>query len=778
MLIFVLQTIWLYIKELAGKDLDIATIFKFLLYFAPKLIPLVLPLTILLASIMVFGNFAENYEFAAMKSTGISLQRSMTGLSIFIVILGITTFFFSNNVIPWAEYNSYNLRKNIAKLKPAMAIAEGQFNEVGDINIKVAEKTGDRGQYLRDVVIHKKSPKGRGNYTTIKSDHGELIGEEDSDIIQLILYDGNYYDDTPPKDFKNKEKRPFVKSYFEKYTFNIDLSNLNNVDLDDKNYADKYSMLNMAELNYTVDSLKIEEKEDYSNFSNSLYNRTGIGNLNKGLNINLDSIQEKDLNKEKDFMSLINTPKKVQLVDMAINSITSTQQIIKTKKQTLKQKHIWLNKHIMALHDKIALGFACIILFFVGAPLGALIRKGGIGLPMVIAILLFLTYHFIGIFAKNSAKDGSFSPVIATWFSTLIMLPLGIFLTRRATADRGLFESQGILEPLKAMFGIKNSGLDSDNSKFDESSTEYNSLQPLSNNQLIDIIKNFRQYDHTIKYKNTALAIINSRGISNQQLKFSGNFTNEHFEESIRLKNKYDEDSKLALILYSITLLLILPGAILKNNDFPLIGNALFLIGIIIGIVFLISLIRSFISFSNLNKHLEKGTLSSTIIFLLLGLPLYFINYFLQRKKLNTELFINNSNKENTKTNIEHITNKSLDSKSIESINTNYSNYKSYSKFAIIHYGISAVLFVLYFVLKNNKFESIAIASLQISAIALIIFIIYWAWSYIKINTIYNSLKIPESKPNIFLLLIGLPLYFLVFVLLGNKLKEDLKQII
>ena len=154
MLIFVLQTIWLYIKELAGKDLDIIVVAKFLLYFAPKLIPLVLPLTILLASIMVFGSFADNYEFAAMKSTGVSLQRAMAGLSVFIVLLAILTFFFANNVIPWAEYNSYNLRKNIQKLKPAMVIAEGQFNDIGNITIKVDEKSGDRGQYLKNVILH------------------------------------------------------------------------------------------------------------------------------------------------------------------------------------------------------------------------------------------------------------------------------------------------------------------------------------------------------------------------------------------------------------------------------------------------------------------------------------------------------------------------------------------------------------------------------------------------------------------------------------------------
>jgi len=141
MFIFVLQGLWLYISELAGKDLDISVTAKFILYYMPRLIPLVVPLTILLTSIMVFGNFAENYEFAAMKSTGISLQRAMRSLSVFIVILGVACFFFANNVIPWGEYHFYNLRKNIAKVKPALAIAEGQFNEIGNINIKVDKKS-------------------------------------------------------------------------------------------------------------------------------------------------------------------------------------------------------------------------------------------------------------------------------------------------------------------------------------------------------------------------------------------------------------------------------------------------------------------------------------------------------------------------------------------------------------------------------------------------------------------------------------------------------------
>ena len=450
MLIFVLQTIWLYIKELAGKDLDIIVVAKFLFYFTPKLIPLVLPLTILLASIMVFGSFAENYEFAAMKSTGISLQRSMAGLSIFIVVLGITTFFFSNNVIPWAEYNSYNLRKNIAKLKPAMAIAEGQFNEVMNYNIKVANKHGDRGQYLDSVVMHKKTGNGIGNYTTIVSKTGELIGNEDSDVLKFILYDGYFYDDTPPKDAKERLRHPMTRSHFKKYTINIDLSGLNQGDLEEKNISNKYNMLNISDLNYSIDSLRTALNKDYTDFSTSLYNRSNLPVLNTGL-----KIKKKDSSFNGDVLSLFSNRKKVQLIDMAINANKSSIQIVNIKDKQFQDKYIWLNKHIIALHEKLALGFACIILFFVGAPLGALIRKGGIGLPMVVAILLFLTYHFIGIFAKNSAKDGSLNPVFAAWFSTLIMLPLGVYLTKRATADRGLFEFDHIIEPLKKLIGSR-----------------------------------------------------------------------------------------------------------------------------------------------------------------------------------------------------------------------------------------------------------------------------------------------------------------------------------
>ena len=201
MFIFVLQTIWLYISELAGKDLDVWIVLKFLWYVSPRLIPLVLPLTILVTSLMVFGSFAEKYEFAAMKSTGISLQRAMGSVIGFIIVLSITAFFFANNVIPYSEYKWQNLRRNISQFQPSMVISEGQFSQIGDMfNIKVEKKSGDRDQFLKDVVIHKKNEtKPNGNFTVIIANNGELASEEGSNTLSLILKEGNYYEEIQTK---------------------------------------------------------------------------------------------------------------------------------------------------------------------------------------------------------------------------------------------------------------------------------------------------------------------------------------------------------------------------------------------------------------------------------------------------------------------------------------------------------------------------------------------------------------------------------------------------
>ena len=632
MLIFVLQAIWLYISELAGKDLDVAVVGKFLMYIAPTLIPLILPLTILLTSIMVFGNFAENYEFAAMKSTGISLQRAMRSLSVFIVILGVTTFFFSNNVIPWAQYNSYNLRKNIAKLKPAMAIAEGQFNDIGNINIKVGKKSGDRGQYLKDVVIHKKPSNGVGNYTTILSKTGELVSSEDSNILQLILFDGWYYDDVQKKEYSERQKQPFAKSEFKKYIFNVDLSDINNIDLDEKQITSKYDMLGLSELDYTIDSLVKKKYETYEEFSTNIYNRSAIKTLNEGLTI------EKDSAYSNEIIDLFQLNKKSTVIDLALNSINSTKDVIASKDSQISRENKWLNKHVFAFHEKFTLGFACIILFFVGAPLGALIKKGGIGLPMVIAIFLFLTYHFIGLFAKNSGYNGSLSPVLAAWLPTMIMFPLSIYLTRTATFDKPIVNLDFIAEPIKKLFKIKDESEESANQLLDEHSTEFNILKNHETNKLIDIIKNYHQYDYPKSFRNSSIKILADRGISEEELRLGGNLTNPVYEDANRAVNLFNENSKIAFVAYLAYLVFTVLALVFNNNKLPALAVISGILAVILVISFLVYLIKLYTNLSNFYKILNEKNTINILGIAIIGIPLYFLVYFYYQKKLKEDI--------------------------------------------------------------------------------------------------------------------------------------------
>lgn len=465
MFIFVLQSIWLYISELAGRGLDLIIVLKFLWYVSPRLIPLVLPLTILVTSLMVFGSFSENYEFAAMKSTGISLQRAMRSLTVFIVFLSILVFFFANNVIPYSEYRWLNLRRNIQQFKPAMAIAEGQFSQIGDeFNIKVKEKSGENDQFLDEVVIHKKEKQRiSGNSTVIIADNGELTSEEGSNTLSLVLNDGNYYSEVYSKDPMRKVRNEFVRSSFEEYIINIDLTEFNNKDIDKENKLNNQNMYNVEELRAEIDSQSQRYTNTIKAFSNSMYFRTGMTKFKsqntKKAFTDKDSIPFKT---NDTLLNIFNAKHQKEIVKMAFNNVKSSLQAVDSKNKEYTNKEKQLNKYEIALNEKYALAITCIILFFVGAPLGAIIRKGGMGLPMVIAIVLFLTYHFIGIFAKNSAEDGTLHPVIATWLSTFIMLPLGIWLTYRATTDQGIVNFDGITSRISKLFK-KNEKEDSKN---------------------------------------------------------------------------------------------------------------------------------------------------------------------------------------------------------------------------------------------------------------------------------------------------------------------------
>lgn len=452
--IFVLQSIWLFIAELAGKDLDFVTIFKFIFYYSPIMVPLVLPLSILLASIMTFGSFAENYEFAAMKSGGISLRRAMKFLIICTFVFSAVAFLFANNIIPEAQYRFVNLRKNILQTKPAMAIGEGQFNKIGlTTTIKVDKKSGENGEFLEGITMHMKKGEFGPVTTVIKAKNGVLKSDETTNLLQLDLLDGNYYEDIQPQKMEEREKLPFAKSSFKKYTINIDLAKLNGSSEEGGEIINAYNMLNMSELKYTIDSLQLNYNKDVISYSE---------NIDKTSQSLTDALQVPDLNSfvtpvktkpTKDLLKIIPSENKATIIEVAKSNISNTIFSLEGYTTDLEMKKNYINDYWIGYYDKIFVAYSCLLMFFIGAPLGAIIRKGGLGLPIVFAVLIFIIFNFANTFGKKLAGQDALHPFIGVAAGALILTPFAILFTYRATNDMGLtIDLDWLINPLKNIF--------------------------------------------------------------------------------------------------------------------------------------------------------------------------------------------------------------------------------------------------------------------------------------------------------------------------------------
>ena len=644
MFIFIFQSIWLFIDDLAGKGLDMMIIGKFFFYKMPELTEKVLPLTVLLSSILTFGNLAENYEFAAIKASGISLQRAMLPVIAFVVLLGGVTFYFANSVIPASEQKIFYLRRNIAKLKPAIAIAEGVFSdfETADMNIKVDRKYGDNDNFLENVIIHQKND-NKVNFRVIKAKHGELKSSQNSNIIQLVLNDGNLYQNVEGTS-SDKRKYPFAQSVFETYTMNIDLSEFNNVDLEEEKELRTEKMKNISRLRKDIDSINQDNVRRVTSFSKVTSERMGAfvalpktDSILKNRNIPVDSTSDKDFDPRTDaIISLFKDWQQVQLMNSAKNSATNVLTSVRGKKTEMNKRYEFHRRHILSLHKKFALAFSCIILFFVGAPLGAIIRKGGLGLPMVIAIVLFLIYYFLGVFAENYSKKGNIHPMLGAWMSTLVMLPLGVILTKRATADKGLMSFGVIIDVFKKIFKKKESPKHKSIQPeiYDTNSDDYKLLNANSDENLIDIAQRYKQYELEEISRETALHILESRGISTLNLKLSGQLDNSKFDRAEQHLKSYYRNSNIGLVTYIMSILLIVATAFVGNVT----ADILSLIGIVFGLVTLIFVMIAATNYTKVRKAIGKDDSNLFFILFLIGLPTYFIIYLFTRSKLKKEL--------------------------------------------------------------------------------------------------------------------------------------------
>lgn len=444
--IFVLQGVWVYIEELAGKDLDLFTVARFLFYYSPRMISMVLPLSVLLASIMTFGSFAENYEFAAMKSAGISLQRTMRSPTIFILGLSLISFWFVNDVAPKSEYKFVNMRRDIIQAKPAMAIAPGQFNDLGKISLKVDEKTGKKGEDLENVTIHIKSDIGTVNRTVIRSEEGQLESDDAANLLNLHLLDGNYYEDVATKSFEQQQRMPFAKAHFEKYTIVVDLSQFE-VEENNDEINSTAKMMNVSQLKTAMDSLGTNLSREINSQTENVAVRTENPIFQSRPNQTVITVDT-----EEKFVETETEQRLGQIFRTAANNTEnikfSVQNNIERNENQLKE----INFHEHVLQNKFALAFSCMLMFFIGAPLGAIIRKGGVGLPMVFAVIIFITYHFVNTFGYKLAQENVLSGWFGAWVGTFTLLPLAVNFSYKATRDRGISSMDNMWYDVKTWF--------------------------------------------------------------------------------------------------------------------------------------------------------------------------------------------------------------------------------------------------------------------------------------------------------------------------------------
>ena len=629
--IFVLQAIWLFISELAGKDLDVGLIIKFLAFYAPKIVPLVLPLSILLASIMTFGNFAENYEFAAMKSSGISLNRAMKGLTIFICGLSIVAFFFANNVIPKAEYKFLNLRKNIIQRKPAMAIVEGQFNAIGNFNIKVDKKGGENGEKLTGVTIHKRKL-GDVNTTIIRSKRGLLKSSEDSNLLQLELFDGYYYEEVDSKKPAERLKKPFAKSSFSKQIMNIDLTLLNSDNMDEEKISNTNNMLNISELRYTLDSLETSYVKESKSIADNIaqrYNTALIGIPTHKLPTTTDATVKRD-SMPKNILDLV--PAKddqLRVLDIASNNIISAEYLVTAGKDQLYERNKNINGHWLALYEKFVIAFSCLLMFFIGAPLGAIIRKGGLGLPIVFAVLIFIVFHFINTFGRKVASEGGIPAFMGSWMSSFVLSPLAVFLTYRATNDMNVSISfDWITVPFQRLFAKDTSEeqpvFNLDNIAI-SNTEEWNSLRELTDEAVLHIVKNAKQHNYTAEYRKKALKVLEERGITQDMLKEDSNLYNLQYLKAKYHYDKYKAYTTTALVSYLVALV---------SAPFVNKGMAFIIPGVLAIVVFYLAVYRVHSNLKGLSTVFGKKTGANLIIHLLFGFPFYILILFYNKSSV------------------------------------------------------------------------------------------------------------------------------------------------
>ncbi len=454
-----MQFFWLYMDELLGKGLGGWPILQLLFLMSSTMVPLALPLGVLLASIMTFGNMGENYELVAIKSAGISLLRFMRPLVILMFLIAGGAFVFNNNIIPVANLKALSLLYNLRNSKPTLNIRAGQFNsDISNFAIKVGEKDED-GRHIKNVIIYDESS-GMGNDNVVLANKGEMFPSKDKRYLVFRLQDGwTYKEGMDGRNFGDPHTVQY-RMNFKQYDKIFDLSGFKISNTSQDLFKGNYQMLNVTQLAAQMDTIRINQQRDikvseryispYIKLAASPEERK---NLVKAIDTSKSAVT---VGYKQSFLERVPDSLHTRVVEIVRSNIRNQASMIGITANGLKFSNENLRKYAVALHQKFTLSVACILLFLIGAPLGAIIRKGGLGLPIVVAVAFFVFYHMMSITGEKLAITGALPPAVGMWMATGILLPIAFVIIRQARNDSSVFTKELYMRMLAAVTGVSN----------------------------------------------------------------------------------------------------------------------------------------------------------------------------------------------------------------------------------------------------------------------------------------------------------------------------------
>lgn len=431
-LVLLMQFVWKYVDDLVGKGLEFSVIAELLMYASATFVPMALPIAVLFASIMTMGNFGEKYELVAMKAGGVSVRRVMMPMALVALLLTGMAFYFANNVMPTAMLKYRMTLYDITRKKPAVNIRPGEYyKELDGYVIRVGNK-GKDGRTLEDIIIYDHS-RGSGEMNVIVAKSGTMQTTPDDRFLQFSLQDGYSYTELSTGD--NYYSRPFTSIGFRQQTITFDISSFAYNRTSEDIFKGSYQMMNINQLDTTIakldSSLLRRQEQCRTELTTALHAWPRILRGHDSVTAITTFTHLVD--------SLASDTRNRALI-YARNSAQTAANQAKMYADILESDREYINRHHIEWHRKFTLSIACLLLFLVGAPFGSIVRKGGLGLPLVASVAFFVLYYVIGMICEKAVRESALGPE-GMWISSLVMLPIGIVLTLQATTDSSFFDA-------------------------------------------------------------------------------------------------------------------------------------------------------------------------------------------------------------------------------------------------------------------------------------------------------------------------------------------------